>query len=341
MRHLLLVLATLFAASGCAPRAVIAVDMPAELTVPADVRSLALVDRKGSAASAAARLALQEELQGTARFTVTEPTAAQSALGKVRGTVGAPLDAEAVGLLRGATGADGVLAIDQVEQVETWSYVDRVESQTRTETRRDPNCPSCPGTVSEVTTDVPVTEATCTLTLTVGYQLYGASGAVVDAWTETLTDSRSATGTSADDARRAVGDTSTLATELAQASAFEATRHIAPWATTVSRRWFAGGGPEVAEGAKLARAGDWVGAEKAWKKGKKTTEGDTKGRVAFNLAVAAERRGDIASALTLCKEAKGLLKNADPADTYLVDLRARKRQATTLAAQMAPAPAEE
>ena len=91
-------------------------------------------------------------------------------------------------------------------------------------------------------------------------------------------------------------------------------------------------------GAKLAKADDWKGAEKAWRQGRKTAEGEAKGRVVYNLAVAAERRGDIATALKLVKEAKTLLHNTKRADAYQAALRDRKRAAATLAAQMAPAP---
>ena len=95
---------------------------------------------------------------------------------------------------------------------------------------------------------------------------------------------------------------------------------------------------EVAAGAKLAKADDWKGAEKAWRQARKTAEGDAKGRVIYNLAVAAERRRDIATALKLAKEAKTLLRNTNRVDAYLTALRDRKREAATLAAQMVPPP---
>lgn len=181
-------------------------------------------------------------------------------------------------------------------------------------------------------------DATVRVTVTVGYQLYGANGAVVDAWTESATESLTGSAETEADARGEVADTKSLAEDLASATAFEAARHIAPWSTSVDRKWYAAGGPEVTAGAKLAKAGNWTGAEKAWRKGRKTAEGDTKGRVIYNLAVAAELRGDIATALKLVKEAKTFLGSPKRADEYLAALRDRKRQASTLSAQMAPPP---
>lgn len=330
--------------SACAPRTTLVFEMPAEITVPTAVQRLAVVDRKGSEASAAARLALQEELAAGTRFRLAEPAAAQAALGTVQGTVGAPLAPAAATTIRTAAGADGFVAVDQVEVVDTWTYTDRLESRTRTEYRRPADCPTCAESAVEVTEEYPVIDATTTVTVTVGYQLYGADGALIEAWTETLTDTSTGTADASagqEAARRAAAKPAELAVELAEATAFDAARHIAPWLATAERRWYASGAPEVVAGARLARDGDWTGAERAWRKGRKTAEGDGKGRVLFNLAVAAERRGDVATALELVKTAKGLLRNPKHAEEYLVALRDRKRQARALAAQMAPPPADE
>ena len=83
-------------------------------------------------------------------------------------------------------------------------------------------------------------------------------------------------------------------------------------------------------GAKLAKADDWKGAEKAWRQRRKTAEGEAKGRLIYNLAVAAERRRDIATALRLAKEAKTLLRSTNRVDAYLTALRDRKRATATL-----------
>lgn len=330
--------------SACAPRATLVFEIPAEVTVPTTVQRLAVLDRKGSEASAAARLALQEELAAGTRFRLAEPAPAQAALGSAQGTVGAPLTATAAAAVRTAAGADGFVTIDQVEVVDAWTYTERLATRTRTEYRRPANCPTCEESAVEVTEEYPVIDATTTVTVTVGYHLYGVDGELFEAWTETLTDTSSGTADASagqEAARRAAAKPSELAVELAEATAFEAARHIAPWFTTAERRWFASGGPEVVAGARLARADDWTGAERTWRTGRKTAEGDAKGRVLFNLAVAAERRGDIATALELAKAAKGHLRNPKHAESYLEELRDRKRQARLLAAQMAPPPAEE
>lgn len=339
---LALVAATLLTA--CAPRTTISFEMPAEITVPTVVQSLTVVDRKGSTASAAARLALQEELAAGTRFRVAEAAAAQAALGTVKGTVGVPFDASAASAVGKAAGADGLVAVDEVKIVDDWSYTDRLESRTRTEYRRPVDCADCEPVATEVTEEFTVVDATLTVGVTVGYQLYGVDGALVEAWTESL--SSTSTGTAEGvgheaEARAAAAEPADLAIELAEATAFEAARHIAPWLTSADRRWYASGGPEVVAGARLARHDDWAGAERAWRKGKATAEDDVKGRLLFNLAVAAERRGDIAAALDLVKAAKGKLRDPKHAEAYQDELRLRKRQARALATQMAPPPAEE
>lgn len=324
--------------AGCAGRTVLVYDVPAEITVPQDVRALGVVDRKGTDLSKAARDALVEELQGGPRFTVVDAASAQAALAKVQGTVGQPLDGDAVRTLRTASAADGVVAVDQVEAVDGWTAAPRMESRTRTESRRPADCPTCEPVVTEVTDEVQVIDATLEVQVTVGYQLYGADGALLDAWTETVVDRRTGTGDTEADARREVGAPREIAEEAAAATAFEAARHIAPWTTQVERRYYRTGGPEVKAGAKLAKAGDWTGAERAWKASRKTAEGDAKGRVLFNLAVAAERRGDIAGALELAKAAKKHLRKPEKAEAYMAVLKERRRQAKTLAAQMVAEP---
>jgi tetratricopeptide (TPR) repeat protein len=339
MRSLLVF--ALLSAAGCAPRVLLTYDMPAELTVPTTVQSLAVVDRKGSDLSAAARLALQDELLGGPRYRLAEAAPAQSVLGASPGVVGAPLDVQAVLAMRKAAASDGMVVVDQAEMVQDWLYLPRVEERTRIETRKPADCESCDPVETEIVEQFPVVDATLTVTVTIGYQLYGVDGGLIEAWTETWTDSRTATAERESDARAQVGDPRELALELAAATAFEAARHIAPWTAEVSRRWYAGGGAEVSAGAKLAREGNWAAAEKAWRKARKTAEGDTKGRVLFNLAVAAEQRGDIVAALENLKAARALLKNTKHADAYLVALKERRRQAATLSAQMAPPPADD
>lgn len=158
---------------------------------------------------------------------------------------------------------------------------------------------------------------------------------------ERVSDALVGTPESQSEARTLAGDPAALAVELAGASGFEAARHIAPWSTSVDRTWYGAGGAGLAEGARLAKDGDWKGAERAWRAARKTQEGDQKGRVIYDLAVRAERRGDIQGALKLVKDARRFLANPRRADEYQVALRERRRQAATPATQVAPAPAKD
>ncbi len=76
---------------------------------------------------------------------------------------------------------------------------------------------------------------------------------------------------------------------------------IAPLYVYVSRDYF--GRKEFKEARRHVQAGDWKGAEKRWEKLSKSSDPKVKGRALYNLALAHEVRGELYPARKLAKQA--------------------------------------
>ena len=111
-------------------------------------------------------------------------------------------------------------------------------------------------------------------------------------------------------------------------------RRIAPTWVVVTRSWFGGGSPEMKEARDRARAMDWAGAIDIWDGlYRDHPEAKIRGRAAFNLALAAEREGDLQNAAAWATEAAVLLANGR-ARGYRRTLERRLADQQRLEAQM-------
>lgn len=70
-------------------------------------------------------------------------------------------------------------------------------------------------------------------------------------------------------------------------------RRLAPSWATVKRTWMPGGSPELKEAGAAIKADDWVKGIQIWGDVFDSSEAKVKGKAALNLAVAAERSGDM------------------------------------------------
>lgn len=97
---------------------------------------------------------------------------------------------------------------------------------------------------------------------------------------------------------------------------------LAPTFTTVARTWFPGGSARLKAAGKLVRSGDWGPAIAAWRAIFDDGSEKERGRAAFDLAVAAERSGDVDLALRWAELAAPFLPESVSAP-YIEELRAR------------------
>ncbi len=78
---------------------------------------------------------------------------------------------------------------------------------------------------------------------------------------------------------------------------------ISPTWVRMSRSYYSKGSPELEEAKRLLKVGDWDSAIKLWKQLLKTHDFELQGRAAYNLAFAAEIKGDLVKAYKLAQEA--------------------------------------
>ena len=111
-------------------------------------------------------------------------------------------------------------------------------------------------------------------------------------------------------------------------------RRIAPHWIVVDRLYFGKGCPDLKRAAKLAKRGDWDGAEALWRKAARQGDPEICGRAAHNLALAHERRGELEEALEWARKADTEYDNR-LARSYVDILRYRIAQRDTAEAQLA------
>lgn len=95
-----------------------------------------------------------------------------------------------------------------------------------------------------------------------------------------------------------------------------------PTFTTVERTWFPGGSARLKAAGELAKNDDWASAISAWSTLYDEGSDKERGRAAFDLAVAAERSGDVRLAHAWLELALPLLPEKHTAP-YLAELVAR------------------
>jgi hypothetical protein len=123
-------------------------------------------------------------------------------------------------------------------------------------------------------------------------------------------------------ARAAITDQNALHFAAAHELAERYARRIAPVPSEVLRAYYKGGSPGIRAGADAVQAQDWEGASKAWGQAARAAEGRERGKALWNLAVAAEQRGELSLALDYASRADTLLRSRQSA-RYVADLTRR------------------
>ena len=284
---------------GCATRVPLDVMEPAEFTVPASVKRLALVDRAPSDHSFKVLYALRESMSDGPRFELVANETAQAALTAASPVVGQPVSGEQAAAICADTSATGIVALDSLRVNHEWSWGEREEE--RTEDQRILKTDGNEERVQVVKT-VTVHQAFLSLTADSTWSLMDCEGTVLDEHTVRRRESHSGEGDTKADARINTGNLDTLRSRLMGDVGVSYRGRISPWSTQVARRMFKGGSAHIRAGRRAAVAGDWSSAYRRWKTAAKKNNGDSP-RAWLNLAVYHEQKGNVKVALKYAKRA--------------------------------------
>jgi hypothetical protein len=326
-------------AVGCAPAVHIPVLAPAAVTLPADVRTLGVIDRSapvgagqqvlgaleglvtgealGGDRQAADRAidALTATLQTSPRFQTVLPAVRPADVEADRSAT--LLSQAAARQLCAAAGCDALVSLEAIDSDSTVS----VASET------DP------------TTKAVTYTATRTSQVVLTWRVYEvAGGRVLD---ELRNDAASvqATGSGAtrDAAEDAVPETASVLVDLGGAAGEAYARRIAPTPVSVRRTYYGGGDDALKAARDRVRAQDWGGAAAAWRAVETGATTDrVRGRALFNLALAYEVQGELTQARATAQQAAVVLANGR-SRRYVDALDQRLADAARLAEQMQPA----
>lgn len=320
--------------AGCQPSVTLAYMRPAEVALPPEVRTVAVVDRARTPESGVAVDALVDALAASPRLEVANPAAAADALAGVKVAVGAPLDAAATAHLCAGAGATGVVSLERMRLVGEWRYDTWTEAVTETVSVKPADCDDCEAKEQEVTRDEPRVRATWEAGLTGAWAVHGCDGTTFSVKELSFGDALVGEGSHETLARMDAGEPAELARRLASEAGVAGAEHISPHEVTVERVYYRAGSPDLAAGHRAVRAGDWDEAERRWKAAADAGEGVVEGKALFDLALAAERRGDLGEAHSLARKAKELLGDRDEVVAYVDTLGKRRLLAGQLEKQM-------
>jgi len=339
-------LASLLLAGGCAPSVSLRVLKPASINIPAEIQTVAVIDRsrasnagqtvlgvlegglsgEGIAADNEGRLeamnAAVAVLSESPRFEVLTPTVTPKEVDS--NLFDKPWDYSSVARLCKQYGCDGVIALEAFDSdsrtdngvIATDDSKYNAESSTHWASRN-----------TRVVTSWRFYDAHADRTLD---QLRAHDEA--NTWQEealTVKDAMARLPSQQDTIRR-----------MGSASGSSYARRIAPAYIMVRRTYYGGGSDEMKSARNHVRATDWEGATPIWRDlAQSTTDAKLRGKARFNLAVAAEVRGELARAQDLAKKAAVDLHNGK-ARRYASALEYRLIEQRRLEEQLTPPPQE-
>lgn len=297
---------------GCAPKVHLTVLEAADITLPADLRTVAVLDRSRPEGTGAHVLGALEGLatgeglavdrggasaaiDGVARLLGESPRfeVVHAAVGVGSGPD--PLTPEAVEEVLGVTQADALLALeafdsDSILSVTSEQVAEMVEGEevSRTEFTADR------GTKVEAT-----------------WRLYDARGRVLDVLLGAgTTDSWQAKGPTRALAEGALPPLRDVVAELGGSTGTAYGRRISPWYADVVRDYFVRGDPGLRAARHAVRAGDWKTAIAVWSELARTGDPRVRARAQYDLAVAYEVKGQYRRALSHAEDAARLVPSA-------------------------------
>ena len=326
--------------TACAPSVRVPVLQPAMVEVPADIRTIGVIDRSapanvgegilGALEGAVTGEGIMADREGAAeslrevtfilqespRFEVVTPnvTGAQANTGIFDNT----LDFKTIKKICKEAGCDALLALEAFDSDSSLS-VD-----------------GAPINPSTVYTDVTVQRDTRVLT---AWRLYDADeDRVIDeirGWDRSQTWDHY--GATLDEALRELPTAQDTVRVVGGDMGADYGMRIAPTWVDVYRAYYGSGHPDLKEGKAYVKARDWDGAKEIWNELASNPDPKIAGKASFNLALAAEVEGDLRQALEHAKKAAVDLRNSRSRD-YVWTIEQRIKDQAKLEAQLAPPP---
>ena len=189
----------------------------------------------------------------------------------------------------------------------------------------------------DVTRDVTVHEATYVATADVTWRLYPCGEPPLDIVTIHIEDSWYGEGDSPTEARTNAGDVEAMLDNLVAATGVSYLHRVSPHEEVLSRPYYRGLGGNLRAGSTYLANGKLDRAEETYKDGLQGAGDRKKGKLLYDMALVSEQQGDMDEALKRAKRADRLLDNR-LSDQLLRDLRARRREQSTVAQQLSPEP---
>lgn len=331
--------------AGCATSSVnIQVLVPAHINVASDIQMLALVNRyrpdKGEGflnvvegalsgenigqdrrSAEAALGGLTNSLAGSPRFRITRPAIELKGTG--RGDFPPPLPNEDVTDICTKSNAQALVTIEAFDSDQTISMSTEERSRKLKSGETQKYLVYC---------------AVKSIRVTVGWRMYDAiSGNLIDEFRMVEVIDFKAEGNSDLQARNNLPDGESVTSRIGAVTGDKYSQRISPTWLWVSRSYFKRGNDNLKAGKRAVKLDDWAGAEELWEKGLNDPKLKNQGRAMYNLALAAEMRGQLQEALEKARDA-GQKYDCRKAVGYASVIRGRIRDQERLAEQMEGAP---
>ncbi len=341
---LALCLVTLLGA-GCATSSVnIQILVPAHINVPSDIQMLALVNRyrpaKGEGllnvlegalsgenigqdrrSAESALGGLTNALAGSPRFRITRPAIELKGTG--RGDFPAPLPDYEVKDICAKANSQALVTIEAFDSDQSIGI---------TPEQRERKLKS--GEVQKYT----VFCAVKSIRVTVGWRMYDAyDGSLVDEYRMIETVNFRAEGNTDGQARSNLPRGESVTREIGAVTGNRYSQRISPTWLWANRMYYKRGNDFLKAGKTAVKFQNWESAEENWRSALDDEKLKNQGRAMYNLALAAEMRGELQEALENARLA-GQKYNNKKALSYASRLRARIRDQELLSEQMEGAP---
>ncbi len=308
----------LLAATGCLGHVGIEFSSPAAFELPSSIERLTPVDRAQAFLSAEVVGDLGDRLESSGRYEVTDRQAAQGVLAEHQLDANRPLPTEVSKAICAATGADGLIVLESLQADPQWTEATKQVEHTRTEEYDVGD----ERKTREVREEYELATAGFNLSYDAFWSAYDCQGRVLVASDATVKLSATGDGLDHAEARAAVGDQGALHFQAARQVAHDIAEFIAPNTAAFTRRFYKSGSAGIRSGVASMSGGDWEAATTQWQLAAEQAEGAVRGKALLNLAVAAERRGELDQALQLARQAQFLLDNCT-SRSHVVALEAR------------------
>lgn len=169
--------------------------------------------------------------------------------------------------------------------------------------------------------------------LVASFRVYDADGRIVDEVRLSADAAAESSASNRVDAAAALGAGPSLQAQVAAEVGAAYGRRIAPHEVSVERRLYRTGAPELGEAWRHAKDGRWAAATRIWRGLVETGSAKDAAKAGYNLAVAAEARGDLDAAARLSARAHEELDRGR-IGRYVDALAHRRADHERLAAQL-------